>query len=228
MDYPSDFSHTIENHEKSNCVAGDALCTREGVLDFILTYPSEIEDHISQINDCLFGEVEEGNQFIDALIVMGSQKCKYKIDKALEIGKSCSNMVFIVSGGNLYEDNQQTEAEFMSSYLKAQGVDEALIYKENYARYSKENLILSAALLSNMEHSGINIHRIGILTSGFHIPRTKLLVEQTKVLNNKHIVYFAAYASKTRKDTWYKNEKGKKYIIDELRKTIILQNELSC
>ena len=52
----------------------------------------------------------------------------------------------ILSGGNMHMNGSQTEAEFMADYLQRQAVPQSQIYLENRARYTKQNLELSAGI----------------------------------------------------------------------------------
>ena len=91
---------------------------------------------------------------LDALIVMGSRNCDYKAKRALKIGAGNPGMAYIVSGGNPYHDGERTEAEFMASYLREHGVANESIYIENRARYTKQNLSLSIAVVTVYRLSG--------------------------------------------------------------------------
>lgn len=220
MDCMLKLSHGTTKKERARFKAYDLARETEITLERFLDHPCEIEENIPHINELVFTELNESATNIDVLIVMGSRCCDYKISKALEIGAANPGMIYIVSGGNPYKDDQHTEAEFMASYLTCQGVNSKQIYVENLAKCSKQNLVLSASILSRLRNAGHIIKRIGILTSGFHVPRTILFAKHTEEIASENIKFFAAYGPHTGKDNWYKNSIGKKIILDELKKTI--------
>ena len=134
-------------------------------------------------------------------------------------------MAYIVSGGNPYRDGMCTEAEYMAAYLREHGVENKSIYIENRAHYTKQNLSLSIAVVDSLRAQGFSVNRIGILTSGFHAPRTRLLAASTEGFHNKEVLFFAAYGPNTKRDDWYTNPKGLGIVLEELRKTVKLECE---
>lgn len=65
--------------------------------------------------------------------------------------------------------------------------------------------------------------RIGIVTSGFHIPRTRLLAAQIEAFAEEEVQYIPAYGPTTHRDTWFENPVGLGTVLEELRKTVILE-----
>ena len=74
------------------------------------------------------------------MLVLDSNNCEYRIQRALEIGKFYPGIRYIVSGGNPHISGIGTEAEFMADYLKKNGVPVTDYILENRARNSFENL----------------------------------------------------------------------------------------
>lgn len=65
----------------------------------------------------------------------------------------------------------------MADYLKKNGVPVTYYILENRARNSFENLSFSSSIVDSIEHErpdGSPKLRIGIITGGFHIPRTRM------------------------------------------------------
>ena len=197
----------------------------EMTIDRFSVHPEERAENLPLINARVFGDAAGIDEPVDALIVMGSRDCGYKAQRALEIGMANPDMIFIVSGANPHLGGRQTEAEFMAAYLKEHGVAEDRIYLENRACYSRQNLLLSAAVVGSLRKAGRQIERIGVLTSGFHVPRTRLLVEDIESFGGEQVAFFAAYGPNTGRDDWYANPVGRAIVLEELRKTAKLKNQ---
>ncbi len=238
------YNHALQLHEaKVDCMfqlskgttaqeriefrAYDIARVIDNTLRRFSSHPQEVEENLRSINNFVFGDTSSISNAVNVLIVLGSQNCEYKVKKALEIGSDNSQVIYIVSGGNPHKDKVYTEAEFMAEYLRKHGIDEEKIYLENHAQHSKENLIFSAALLAKIRNTGKDIKHIGILTSGFHLPRIKLLVQDTEEIKDEAIEYFAAYSPTINMDKWYKDPQSRIIVLGELRKTLILKDLLS-
>ncbi|HIY91493.1 MAG TPA: YdcF family protein [Candidatus Companilactobacillus pullicola] len=117
----------------------------------------------------------------DFLVVLGN-KCmgsrvppilSERLDKAFELYNGFeSKPRIIVSGYKSSEASYETEAEMMRKYLMDKGIPESVIIKEDE----------SINTVQNLEYSAIKIHstwqkknrpRVIIVTSDYHIPRTK-------------------------------------------------------
>jgi hypothetical protein len=196
----------------------------EATMDRFSLHPEERNENLPLINARVFGDADNVDEPVDALIVMGSRNCGYKVRRALEIGAENPDMVFIVSGGNPHLDGVLTEAEFMAAYLKKNGVADKRVYLENRACYSRQNLALSASVVGSLRKAGRQIERIGVLTAGFHMPRTRMLVEDIEGFSGMQVVFFAAYGPNTGRDSWYTNPIGRAIVLEELRKVAKLEN----
>ena len=60
--------------------------------------------------------------------------------------------------------------------------------------------------------------RIGIVTAGFHIPRTKRMAANISWYGDKDIVFIPAYGEHTRPDNWYKDPAGRSIGLSEIAK----------
>lgn len=210
--------------EKLDFIAYDVSREIEKTLERFARHPEEKEENLPAINRIIFGTPCDAERPIDVLVVLGSRNCGYKIRRALEIGARNPGVKYIVSGANPYLDGTQIEAEYMAEWLKAHGVPMSDIYVENRAKYTRQNLEFSAGIirtLRNETHAALS--RIGILTSGFHIPRARLLAANMPVLAGEDLQWFPAYGPLTRRDSWFETPEGQDIVLHELRKTIILR-----
>jgi len=122
---------------------------------------------------------------VDCLIVLGaglrngspSLVLRSRLNAALEYYNTQGDIPIIVSGG-LGNGETITEAEAMFRYLKARGVDESLIWKEEAATRTQEHFVYSLAI---MEEKGLDIEniRVGVVSNEFHLYRAKLLAEKS-------------------------------------------------
>lgn len=138
-------------------------------------------------------------QSADYVIVLGAQvrgdglskTLEYRLEKALEYAQVHPNTILILSGGQ-GEDENMTEASAMYEYLKAHGIPESQMIKEEKSTSTYENLVYSKLLIQEREQLRLNTIRdimaasgylvppaeevpirIGIVTSNFHVLRAK-------------------------------------------------------
>lgn len=225
MDCFLGLSRESTEDEKADFRAYDLSREIETCVSRFSAHPEERDENLPSINARVFGGADGTAGHVDALIVMGSGNCDYKAERALEIGAGNPGMAYIVSGGNPHHDGVRTEAERMAAYLREHGVANGSIHIENHARHTKQNLSLSIAVVDGLRMQGLSMNRIGILTSGFHVPRTRLLAASTGGFHGKEVLYFAAYGPNTRRDDWYASPKGLSIVLEELRKTVKLECE---
>jgi len=145
----------------------------------------------------------------DYVIVLGAQvrgekmskSLEYRMQKALEYASVHPNTVLILSGGQ-GEGEDVSEASIMYDYLKANGIPESQMLKEEQSHSTYENLAYSKLLIEDREErrmalirsvmasSGylvppdedLNI-RVGIITSNFHIMRAKGIAKKMGLPN---------------------------------------------
>ncbi|MCL2391808.1 MAG: YdcF family protein [Oscillospiraceae bacterium] len=114
---------------------------------------------------------------IDALIVLGaglrndapSLVLQTRLEAAIAYLETREDVPIIVSGG-LGLGQNISEAEAMFRYLRARGIDENLIWKEDASTSTYENLNFSRAL---MEARGIDIENatVAVVSNEFHLFR---------------------------------------------------------
>ncbi len=189
------------------------------MIDRFEDHPNEKEENLSKINRLLFGEADDISGRYDVIIVLGSRNCGYRVKKAWEIAENDKDTVYLVTGGNLYKDGRHTEAGYMAEYLQAHGIPEQNIMIEKTAENTFRNLELAAEMIeSAMDTKNI---RIGIVTAGFHIPRSRLMTGSIPWYEDKETVFIPAYGEHTRPDNWYSNSKGRAICLNEIAKAAI-------
>ena len=211
--------------EKRDFVAYDTSREVEHTVTRFAEHPEEIEENLPAVNALVFGKHSLGAA-VDVLLVLGSRDCKYKARSALRLGIERPDLTFVLSGGNPYKDNSRTEAEFMAAYLTSHGIHEGRIYLENRARYTRQNLELSAGVIRELEAMAGQPVRLGIMTGGFHIPRIALLVASMPEYAAHDVSFFPAYGPNTKPENWFETPVGRDIILKELRKTARLSLEL--
>lgn len=121
---------------------------------------------------------------VGCLIVLGaglrndspSMVLRTRLNKAVGYLAQREGIPVIVAGG-MGRGETITEAEAMARYLRARGVDESLIWKEDASTSTRENLAFSLAL---MEEKGLDVEntKVAVVTSEFHVYRAKLIAER--------------------------------------------------
>ena len=103
---------------------------------------------------------------------------------------------------------------------------------ESRAHYTKQNLEFSSLIIRRLQEDGKlpgrkgGRLRIGFLTGGFHIPRTRLIAEEITAEDDWEIRGFPAYGPHTRPESWFENPTGRDIILAELRKVHLLKNKV--
>lgn len=223
-------SHGTTEIEKLDFEASDLSNVIDGTINRFKDHPKEQEENLPLINRLIFGEPRDMDEPVDIIIVLGSLSCEYRIEQAVEIGRKNPGVRYIVSGGKAKANLAITEAEFMADYLRKADIPDEYIYIENKATNTIENLQYSAQILqeirekdtaSNHDHTGVK--KTGIITGGFHIPRTELDVKILDVFGNESICFFPAFGLSTRLDNWYCTDFGKKVVLDEFQKYVFIK-----
>ena len=224
MDCFLSLSTGTNDAEKLDFIAYDISREVEKTLDRFVQHPEERSENLPAINRLIFGERDEDGEAPDVLVVLGSNRCEYKIRRAWEIGQRHPGILYIVSGGNVSAYGGMTEAEYMAAWLMERGVGKSDICLENRANFTKQNLEFSALLIRALrEETGRALAKIGILTGGFHLPRTRLLAAQIPALAGEDLRWLAAYGPHTYPDNWVDDPTGRDIILRELRKTVMLK-----
>lgn len=219
-------SNGTTTDEQIDFIAYDLSREVERAINRFDAHPEEKEENLPYINRLVFGSIPDLNKPIDILLVLGSNNCEYRVQRALEVGKTNPGIRYIVSGGNPHISGIGTEAEFMADYLKKNNVPVTDYILENRARNSFENLSFSSSIVDSIEHErpeGSPKLRIGIITGGFHIPRTRMALESVNGFPNSEVVFIPAYGPNTAPDNWFANPTGRAVVLSEIRKLATLK-----
>ena len=187
------------------------------MIDRFEDHPAEKDENLPKINQLLFGDEEYTGGHFDVIIVLGSRDCGYRVERALEAGQESSDVIYLVTGGNMHIGGEHTEAGFMAEFLKENGIPDDRIIIEDEAENTFQNLELSAGIIDGMEEPPEGF-RIGIVTAGFHIPRTRMMMERIEWFDGKNVVMIPAYGEHTRPDNWYSDTQGKNIGLSEIAK----------
>lgn len=98
-----------------------------------------------------------------------------RIDKAYEYMTEHPEVIAVVSGGQ-GNDEIMTEAQCMFDHLTAMGIAPERVWMEDKATSTDENLRLSLDLIQ--ERTGQRPTKIGILSSEYHMLRSKLMAKK--------------------------------------------------
>ncbi len=186
-------------------------------------HPEEEEENLPKINMLLFGEPDDTGGRYDVIIVLGSRDCGYRVEKALETGSTDPEVTYLVTGGNMHKDGEMKEAGFMADHLRSAGIPDDRIIIEDDAENTFRNLELSADIIEEELREGkIAVCdkklRIGIVTAGFHVPRTRLMTANIPWYDDKDLIFIPAYGKHTRPDNWYSDPKGRTVCLSEIAK----------
>ena len=224
MDCFLELSEGTTMTEKRAFVGYDLSTEMGRLIDRFEEHPDEKDANLPKINELLFGENEEMGESCDVMIVLGSHDCGYRAERALQAAGDDPDTLFIVSGGNLHKDEKLSEAAFMAGYMRNRGIPEERILIEEVAENTFRNLELSAELIEDQIAKGAlrkrsDTLRIGIVTAGFHVRRSKLMLAQISWYNDKDIAFIPAYGEHTGPDNWYSDPVGRNIGLSEIAKT---------
>ena len=109
-------------------------------------------------------------------------------------------------------------------------VPENRILLEEAAENTFRNLKLSAKMIDAAVITGILPReakelRIGIVTAGFHVPRTRAMTRTIPWYDDKNIVFIPAYSPRMRPDNWYIDSKSKSICLGEIAKCCCVGTE---
>ena len=192
MDCFLELSGGTTGAEKRAFVGYDLSTEMGRMIDRFSDYPEEKEENLPKINRFLFGEPDNISGHFDCLIVLGSRNCGYRAERAFGIAGNDRDTLFIVTGGNMHMDGEHTEAGFMS--------------------------MIEEAVTAGILPKPCEDLRIGIVTAGFHIPRTKMMAADIPWYDGKDMVFIPAYGEHTRPDNWYSDPQGRNIGLSEIAK----------
>lgn len=183
---------------------------------------SEID--VDQITDemvdkFIYSGLEYENQHLDVAIILGSSKAGlYRVPYAVRQYKKGKIDKIIVSGGRIHGDGK-SESEVMRAIAIEMGVGEKDIIVENKAMLTLENIMFSKKIMENQQmlQKGMSV---GIVTTAYHMRRSIKIAERMFKTDNVTIVPLPGQDNSSRRDTWYKSEKGRNIVLGEMKKII--------
>lgn len=192
----------------------------DSTIERFKIHQNEEKENLEIINNLFYEKDDVMNDDIGIFIILGSNNCFYKVDKALELCKNKPYMNFIVSGGNLHKCKTMTEAEFMAKYLQDKGINKDKIFVENKAKNTSENFTYSSQIVKDILKNNNKKNKIGIVTSDFHMKRTKYIAKEFFTEFYDDLYYFNALGPAVNKNTWNNSEFGKNILYTEIKKII--------
>lgn len=216
-----DLSKKASEEEKKDFTAYDIGHEFEKAIDRFAYNEKEISESIPNMNKFIFEDCDTKTNDIGILLVLGSNNCEYRVEKAYELAKDKPFIKFIVSGGNEHKSGNISEADFMAKYLIDRGIKSENIFIEKDSINTIQNLTKSKGIIDNILGIDSKYKEIGIITAGFHVKRTRKLSDQ--IFNNEsyNIHFIPAYTERTAPDKWYKDKEGTEIILSELKKIVI-------
>lgn len=169
------------------------------LLSFIV-FAFTLHSHIKQDNELV--------QSVDAIIILGggiqggipTPTLASRLDTAVPLIEEQPEAIVITSGG-VGIGETRSEGEAMAQYLYAlHGIPLENIYQEKKSTSTEENFLFSQQILAD---KGISLDDpIAIVTSDFHIPRSKAIAEKQ---GYTHIVTLASPTPlATRYNSWFR------------------------
>lgn len=216
-----DLSKKASEEEKKDFTAYDIGHEFEKAINRFDYNDKEINESVPCMNKFIFEDCDDKTNDIGIFLILGSNNCEYRVEKAYELAKDKPFIKFIVSGGNEHKSGNISEADFMAKYLIDKGVASENIFIEKDSINTIQNLSKSKEIIDNLLNSKIDHKGIGIVTAGFHVKRTKKLSDQIFNSEAYNVHLFPAYTERTAPDSWYKTKEGTDIILNELKKIVI-------
>ncbi|MBP3653232.1 MAG: YdcF family protein, partial [Clostridia bacterium] len=204
------------------------LCAQRGDYNLKREYAAIVanlrfhknDPDVSQITEDMFHSLPAAELEPDVVAILGSNKCGYRVDKALEyLAGLASKPLVIASGGNPCGEagyTHMTEAAYMKLRLLEADIPEERILCEENSRNTTQNaeniLELINKHLSNLERPVVSV-----VTGGFHMRRVFRDFGLLQGLHPLRLQAVPAYGNHTRPDNWYKNLMGTYIVLNELR-----------
>ena len=214
-------AQTVSADERRSFVQYDLSRVVEEAVAHFTAHPEEIPESLPVVNRIVFGDFTDDGSPMDALVVLGSRNCQYRVEKALEVGGRNPETVYVVSGGNPHLDGPESEAEFMRDCLLTHGVPPERIVIEDRSRNTTENLVFSLERIDRLSAAGVLPSasiRIGIVSGGFHLPRVRELADGILGERAKSVSVIPAYGPHSGRDDWFRHPSFVQSALAEIRK----------
>lgn len=178
--------------------------------DYFYTHKEYPQTNLTDyITDAVFGQSEETDlPSVNTVIVLGSNRCRYRIEYAFE--KYGGSVGYVCCGGNVcaYTDSDnkpQTEAKYMRSFLNDCGIKEVKI--DNFSKNTAENIAFAASMTGSQDSAAV-------ITGAFHAKRVEQIIKE----HNLKWKVVKAYGPHTKPDNWFTESIGIKVIMEEFEK----------
>ncbi len=174
---------------------------------------------IEQKNAIVYGNMQQCAEKVDVAIVLGTAppKSRYRAIACAELYEKGLVKSIIVSGAptNEVDGKVMSEAAYMRAVLIQNGVEESVIYMDEQALTTVENMICSAHVL-HRNISFYNTDSVCIVSSACHMRRS---LELAKAFFPKRLkIYgYSTSVNGEGKDEWYKSADGIKDVDWEIR-----------
>lgn len=170
--------------------------------------------HLSSINSItnfLFYETSKIPKKIDLVLILGND-FEQTSNHAYDLIKGIKYEKILITGGNYIKDKK--ESDLFKETLIEIGIKEKDILIENKATNTKENIIFSKQLLSE-EKFNFKYKKVLVICKSFHTRRVLMTLNNFFYKDIK--IYFHPIQDwYIDKFNWFRNEKSKKRIFEEL------------
>ena len=210
----------VTDEELKDFASRNLIAEIDSTINRFKIHKEEEKENLELINNIFFVNDDKMNDDIKVFLILGSNNCYYKVDRALELSKDRPYMKFIVTGGNIHKSGNVTEAEFMAKYLLDRGINKDNIYIENKAKNTAENFKYSAEIINKIINEENKEIKIGVVTSDVHMKRTKYISEEFISEFYNDLYFFNALGPNVNKNNWSSTEFGKDFLFTEIKKII--------
>lgn len=181
------------------------------------------EDKITDeiIDQLLFDRMEDCNDNVDCIIVLGSIKAsQYRIPIAAEAYHKKRAPKLLLCGGRVREfpEGIMKESEHMYRRAMELGVKSKDIFVENNSQNTVENML--GALMELQKEFWLNrVKKVLLVTTTYHMRRSLSIA---RYLFPAHIEVLPCPAddNNTRRDNWMKSNEGRERVLAEVRNII--------
>lgn len=188
------------------------------VLGGVFIFASEINaqnvtDEI--VDKLLFDELEYMGEKADVAVVLGSQKaCEYRVAVASEIYHSGKIGKLIFCGGKVQDTKYGLMPEYESMIIAAKEhkIPKDCIFTEENSTSTVENLENAKVIIDNIP----NCKNVILITTSYHMRRAMKIAEI--ILSEYKVIPCPANDNSTRRNNWFKTDKGRRIALDECMK----------
>lgn len=168
------------------------------------------------VDRLLFKDLSYGGEKGDLIMVLGSRKaCEYRVPIAAKLFMSQKADMLLFCGGKTQQTKYGFLPEFESMLAAAKefGIPTERILTEKTSLSTAENLSCCAHII---EKKLPECRKIILVTTAYHMRRALQLAK--KILPRYEFIPCPADYGSTRRDNWFKTEKGRKTALDECMK----------